>query len=96
MIVGKVLRAGTVEVDGEDLVGVFVECCREDLRDYVGNLVYRTVEIRPMVAPANTCRRIVGEPWIEVAASRMRAGEPEVDVMRDYGYTNKVARRVEL
>ena len=57
MIVGKVLCAGKIEVNGEDLVGVFVECCRDDLRDCAGNLVYRMVEIRPMVAPANTAQQ---------------------------------------
>jgi hypothetical protein len=30
--------------------------------------------------------RNLGQPWIDVAASRIRAGEGEKAVMRDYGY----------
>lgn len=30
--------------------------------------------------------RLIGDYWFDVAASRMRAGEPEEQVMEDYGY----------
>jgi len=39
-------------------------------------------------ARAHTAR-IIGDHWCEVAASRMRAGEPEEAVMKDYGYTRE-------
>ena len=30
-----------------------------------------------------------GQHWLEVAAGRMLAGEPEADVMRDYGWERR-------
>jgi hypothetical protein len=30
-------------------------------------------------------KRDIGQPWFEVAAERIRAGEDEEKVMRDYG-----------
>ena len=30
--------------------------------------------------------KIIGQHWLEVAYERIRAGEPEFDVMADYGY----------
>ena len=30
--------------------------------------------------------RIIGQPWLEVAQERIDAGEPEENVMLDYGY----------
>ena len=32
------------------------------------------------------CKGSIGEPWIAVALRRMAAGEPEEDVLADYGY----------
>jgi hypothetical protein len=38
---------------------------------------------------ALSARRAFGQHWLEVAAERMLAGEPEEDVMRDYGWERK-------
>ena len=65
MLVGKVVSVGNVTVNGEDLVEVFVECCRTDLRDYAGNVAYRMVEIRPMVAPGSASDNTQNAPCPE-------------------------------
>lgn len=39
-------------------------------------------------------KRLLGQAWLEVAASRVRAGEPEEAVLNDYGYVR--ATNVEL
>lgn len=36
--------------------------------------------------------KLVGQHWLEVAAGRVRAGEPEEQVMQDYGYTYRRAQ----
>jgi hypothetical protein len=48
---------------------------------------YDVLEIVEHPEDRTPATRIIGEPWIEVAASRMRAGEDEAAVMLDYGYT---------
>ena len=42
---GRVIIAGTMQVDGEELTGVFVEVKKEELKAHAGNIVYRNVEI---------------------------------------------------
>jgi hypothetical protein len=50
--------------------------------------VLKIVEHPEDRAPAT---RIIGDHWCEVAASRMRAGEDEAAVMRDYGYMRDIS-----
>ena len=44
---GKLTMAGTMNVDGEQLTGVFVECSIEELRSNRLNM-YSEVEIKPV------------------------------------------------
>jgi hypothetical protein len=41
--------------------------------------------------PSNAAERIIGEHWLEVALSRIRAGESEAAVMADYDWVRKPA-----
>jgi len=77
-IKGKLVVAGTMEVGCEVMRGVFVECDEADLAA-ADISMYGDVEV---CMP----QRAVGQHWLEVARERVRAGEAEDVVLRDYGY----------
>jgi hypothetical protein len=77
-IKGKLVVAGTMEVGCEVMRGVFVECDVTDLAA-ADISMYGDVEVRMP-------HRAVGQHWLEVARERVRAGEAEDVVLRDYGY----------
>lgn len=43
---------------------------------------------KPTPPPAPPSKIRIGQHWLEVALERINAGEPEQDVMLDYGYLN--------
>lgn len=45
MLIGKITSIGDIVVDGEEVTGVFVECDKEQLKNYGANLVYKNVVV---------------------------------------------------
>jgi len=52
----------------------------------VVDAIKTTVCKYPFVSESRGGGMTIGQPWYEVAAERIRAGESETDVLADYGY----------
>jgi hypothetical protein len=57
MIKGKLINAGTMNVEGELLNGIFIECSTDELRNNV-HCLYQEVEVRA----ASTTGAVANEP----------------------------------
>lgn len=59
---------------------------RESMGRYVKRLERELGRLRKQPLRKLSGKKILGQHWLEVAAERMLAGEPEERVMADYGY----------
>lgn len=46
MLKGRLCSAGNLNVDGDNVIGIFIECSREDLRNH-SKMLFTDVEVRP-------------------------------------------------
>ncbi len=78
-------KAAAAELDADRFCHV-VAGMLDELREELRTKRLRILQLEAGPLAALSARRAVGQHWLEVAAERMVAGEPEEDVMRDYGW----------